>query len=636
MYLRNDSKSESERKRNINWCLRSIILGWAISLPIAILSTSIRKSYAVSEVPTTNDRLATTLPALDLNIAQQPPNQDRFIQPKPKLPAPKPEESKPIFSPRPSDSPSSSPNSGQPGVSIPIRKIEVIDSTVFAPEQFDWIIKPLEGSSVFLEELQNAANAITQMYIDKGYLTSRAVLVEQEITDGIVQIRVIEGSLQEIQIEGAKRLKGYVRSRIAVGADTPLRADRLEDQLLLLQDDTLIKSISARLQPGDGVGESIIVVEVTEANPFTADFSADNYSPPILGSERLGLELAYGNFAGLGDRISASYKRSTTGESNLWDFNYGVPLNPMNGTLKLRAFLSRSEFTTSPTFSLINQGQVTQETFDLELDSDYDLYEATFRQPFIRTPRKEFALSFGFSHRNGQPLEALQATGLPSVIADDLQQRGLEPGLQRLGLFDPEQNKTSVFNLGLDYLTKDKQGVWALRSQFNFGTGLFDATIRDHSNPDGLFFSWLLQGQRLQSLSDNNFLIISADLQLTPNSLLPSEQFTLGGGQSLRGYRQNVRFGDNGFRFSVEDRISINKVLQLAPFVELGKVWNNPDNPTPIPDQRFLASAGLGLIVQPIPSLTIRLDYGAPFIDLDDRGDNVQDDGFYFSINFRP
>ena len=628
----------------ITRCLKSVIFGWGISLPTAILSTSLRPSYAVSEVPTTNEGLTTTVPALDLNIAQQPPNRDRFIQPEPKLPAPKPAESEPLLSPPPSDAPTSAPQLEQPRVSIPVRKIEVIGSTVFTPEQFDPLVKPLEGRSVSLEELQNTADAITQMYIERGYLTSRAVLVEQEITEGSVQIRAIEGRLQEIQIEGGKRLIGYVRSRIEIGADTPLRADRLEDQLLLLQEDPLIKSIRARLQPGERLGESILIVEIIEANPFTADFSADNYSPPILGSERFGLELAYGNVTGLGDKISASYKRSTTGESNLWDFQYSVPLNPMNGKLQLRTFLSRSEFTTSPTFTLINQGQVTAETFDLELDSDYNLYEGSFRQPFIRTPREELALSFGFSHREGQPIEALEAAGLPSLIADFLQEEGLEPGLQTLGLFEPElsEDKTSVFKLGLDYLTRDERGVWALSSQLNLGTGLFDATVRSDSNPDSLFFSWLFQVQRVQRLGNNNLLIISADLQLTPDSLLPSEQFVIGGGQSLRGYRQNVRFGDNGFRFSLEDRIALQKdkdgrpSFQIAPFVDLGKVWNNPDNPTSLPDQTFLAGIGAGLLLDPTPAVSIRLDFTVPLVDLDDRGNNVQDDGFYFSVHIRP
>jgi hypothetical protein len=34
----------------------------------------------------------------------------------------------------------------------------------------------------------------------------------------------------------------------------------------------------------------------------------------------------------------------------------------------------------------------------------------------------------------------------------------------------------------------------------------------------------------VQVLNDDNLLVVQADLQLTPNSLLPSQQFVIGGG----------------------------------------------------------------------------------------------------------
>jgi hemolysin activation/secretion protein len=49
--------------------------------------------------------------------------------------------------------------------------------------------------------------------------------------------------------------------------------------------------------------------------------------------------------------------------------------------------------------------------------------------------------------------------------------------------------------------------------------------------------------------------------------------------------------------------------------------------------------AGLGLLwnqAMGIDNLSLRLDYGIPFIDLSDRGNNAQDDGFYFSLRYQP
>ncbi len=116
----------------------------------------------------------------------------------------------------------------------------------------------------------------------------------------------------------------------------------------------------------------------------------------------------------------------------------------------------------------------------------------------------------------------------------------------------------------------------------------------------------------------------------------------IGGGQSVRGYRQNVRSGDNGLRFSVEDQITLdrdevnNPSLLLAPFFDMGVIWNHPDNPNELPSEQFLAGLGLGLIWLPelIPGLELRVDYGLPLVSIDDRGDNIQDSGFYFSVRY--
>ena len=180
-----------------------------------------------------------------------------------------------------------------------------------------------------------------------------------------------------------------------------------------------------------------------------------------------------------------------------------------------------------------------------------------------------------------------------------------------------------------------------MRSQFCIGTGLLNATETSDSTPDGQFFSWLVQAQRVQQINNDNLLIAQLDLQLTPNPLLSSQQFVIGGGQSVRGFRQNVRSGDNGVRLSVEDRITVKKnasgnpILQVAPFIDAGLIWNADSNPNNLPGQTFLAGAGVGVLWKPLPRLNVRLDYGLPLIKLDDKGDNIQDDGLYFSLGYR-
>jgi hemolysin activation/secretion protein len=533
------------------------------------------------------------------------PNPDRFPQPIPS-PEPLPSES-PTVTPSPSPTPTPEPST----IRIPVKKIEVIGSKVLDLRELQAITQQIEGKSVTLDELRGVADAITQLYLNRGFITSRAVLVDQAIAEGVIKIQVLEGSIEKIEIQGLTRLREkYVRDRLRLGTKAPLNKDKLEDQLRLLKADPLLENVEASLRPGTGLGQSILTVRVKESKSLNGFVGADNYSPPTVGSERFGTVLSYQNVTGFGDTLSASYYQSNREGSKSFDFNYRVPLNAMNGAIQLRVSPSRSKII-EPQFS------------DFGIRSNTDLYELSYRQPLVRSPREELALSLGFAVQNGQTF-LFQDTPFPFGIGPDAD----------------GNSRTRVLKFGQDYLRRDPQGAWALRSQFSFGLNGLNATVNEGPIPDGRFFSWLGQIQRVQRLGSRHLLIAQGDLQLTPNSLLPSQQFVIGGGQTLRGYRQNARSGDNGFRFSLEDRIAIQRdslgapVLQLVPFVDLGTVWNQSSNPNLLPKQKFLAAGGLGVIFEPIPRLTIRLDYAVPFTKLSDRGENVQDQGFYFSVGY--
>ena len=96
--------------------------------------------------------------------------------------------------------------------------------------------------------------------------------------------------MTEIDIEGTRRLNpSYIRSRIQLGAGTPLNTGKLEEQLKLLRLDPLFTNVEARLRPTGKVGQSILIVRVEEAKSLIGSLGVDNYSPPSIGREDLGL-----------------------------------------------------------------------------------------------------------------------------------------------------------------------------------------------------------------------------------------------------------------------------------------------------------------------------------------------------------
>jgi hemolysin activation/secretion protein len=531
----------------------------------------------------------------------------------PTIPSPQPSPAleRPDEQPNPpSESPATPTTPETPAIAtFNVQQVEVTGSTVLSDADLNPIIQPLIGTATPLTELQNAADAITQLYLDRGYLTSRAL--DPDVSNGIARIRVVEGSIERIEIQGAQRIhEHYIRSRIRRAARTPLNTNRLEDQLRLLRSNPIFENIEASLRAGEQFGQSVVIVRVTEANPVVANVGVANDSPPSVGSERVSFDVTHRNLTGNADALGGYYRRSTTGGSESYGLTYDIPLNARDGTLQFQVERNRNHITQSPFDELGIRGGNTRVLLNV-------------RQPLVRSPREEFALSLGFAFEDGQ---TFVFDNIPFPFGRGVEADGV--------------SRTSVIQFGQDYVRRDRRGAWALRSQFNVGTGLFDATANEGSLPDGQFISWLGQAQRVQNLGKDHVLIIQADLQLTPDGLLPSQQLSIGGGQSVRGYRQNVRSGDNGFRFSVEDRIALdrdesgNPTLQLAPFLDMGAVWNDPDNPLPR-DDNFLVGLGVGLLWNPVPRLNIRLDYGLPVITLGDRGDNAQDDGIYFRVNYR-
>lgn len=606
---------------------RALLAGSALTvasiLPPAF-AAPISQSPPVTVPPGVNDAVQQSLPRpADVPLPLIPP----APPPEPLLQPPEPQTTPPI-----------------PDLDIrfPVRQIQVRGNTVLQPEIAELVTEYESRGELTLDELLELRARITQLYISKGYITSGAFLpTGQALSEGNIQIQVVEGQLEAIQLcllspqagkepepaapesavsesvtpdteeattaptgsdcGSAHLREGYVRSRLARLIDQPVQQDRLETALQLLQINPLIQQVNAELTAGSAPGQNILQVQIREAPALRVGLGTDNYQSPSIGSEQLSLQAGYDNVLGWGDRISAGYG-ITEGLSS-FNVGYAVPLNAMDGTLSLGY---------SNDDSLI----IENEFEDLEIRSESETLSIGFRQPIFKTPNEEFALSAGVDLRRS------------SSFLDG------EPFSFSLGPEDG-RSKVTVIRLAQDWVNRDVNTVLAARSQFSIGIDAFDATIND-SGTDGEFFAWIGQFQWLEQLSPRFVLVSRLNTQLTPDSLLSLERFGFGGAETVRGYRQNQLVTDNGVLGATELRFAVlprSNRLQLIPFVDAGYGWNN-DSPDPI--DPLLLSLGLGLRWAITPDLSVRLDYGLPLIGVGDQGNSLQDNGFYFSLRYQP
>ncbi|NJK49800.1 ShlB/FhaC/HecB family hemolysin secretion/activation protein [Candidatus Gracilibacteria bacterium] len=543
-----------------------------------------------------------------LNAIAQTPIQPVFPPPKTPLePQPLPPLEEILPAPE-TPSPSTQPSLEDIPGTVIIRKFEVVGSTVFSPEELAKVLKPFTLRPITFAELLEAQRAITQLYVDNGYITSGAFIPPQAVKRGVINIEVIEGEVESINITGLEHLNsGYVRSRLEVATGTPLNVNKLLNALQLLQLDPLIDNLSAELATGSHSGVSILEVEVREADAFDLQLSFDNQRSPSVGTDRRQIQLTHNNLFGFGDRFNIGYI-NTDGSNTLNDLSYTVPINAYNGTVGVSFNYSDSE--------------IIEEPFDiLDIESTTRQYELTYRQPLYQTPTEDFAIGITFSRQESE-----------TSLLD-------RPFPLSRGANNEGETNISALRFFQEYTTRSERSVFALRSQLSLGIDVFDATINDDNEPDSKFLTWRGQAQYLNLLTPDITLLLRSDLQLSDRPLVPLEQFSLGGALNVRGYRQDALLADNGLFLSAEMRASIlripdwNTTLQLTPFVDFGTVWNSDRVEL---EKDTLLSVGLGLRLLIGDDFTARLDWGIPLIDITSSKIPYKENGVYFSIEYRP
>ena len=492
-------------------------------------------------------------------------------------------------------------------VKFKVNQIEVIGSTIFKPEDFAAVTSSFVGRELTFAELLQIKDAITKLYTDKGYVTTGALITPQTVEAGTIQIQVIEGSLQEIKIVGNRRLQSkYIRSRIRLGVGKPLNVPRLLENLQLLRLNPRIQNLNAELQTGVRPGTNVLRVEVEEAYTFTLTATLDNGRSPSVGSFRRGVDVQEANLLGLGDTVSVGY--TNTDGSNTVNTNYTLPINAHDGTVSF-------------SFSQGWNNVIEKPFSTLDIQANSRSYELGYRQPLIQKPTQELAVGLSFSRQESQT----------ELGIDDIGGFPLSPGADANG-----KTNISALRFTQDYTQRSNQQVFAARSQFSVGVDWFDANVNDNA-PDSRFFSWRGQAQWVRQLAPNTLFLARGDLQLAADSLVPLEQFGLGGQLSVRGYRQDVLLTDNGMLLSAEFRLPIVRapkiggVLQLTPFIDIGKRWNhNGKNPSP----STLVGTGLGLLWQQGDNFWARLDWGIPLTSVQGEKRSLQENGLYFSVNY--
>ena len=516
------------------------------------------------------------------------------------------------------------------GLGVKVREVRVEDSTVFNPEELAAVTDRYVGRTLTSEDLSVLRRELTDLYIERGFINSGAVIPDQTVEDGVIILQVVEGRLAELEVQDPKWFRAdHIRKRLEPEKIGPLNINDLQQRLQLLEQDPRIRRFAAELRPGYRPGEARLSVVIDEERPYSASVAFNNYQSPTVGSSRVTLSGIHQNLTGGGDILTVTTGRSS-GVAPQIRATYEIPVRADDTTLSVQ--FSKNDFT------------VIEAPFDdLAVESESSDFGLTLRHPAYRTLNTELVV--------GVSLERIENRTF--LLG--------EPFSFALGADEGRSNVTAL-RISQDWTHRSQSQAVAIGSRLSFGLDLFGATIHGDDSiyrqiavedpPDGRFLSWRGKFQWARRIGPAQ-VIFRTDAQLSADPLLATEQLPIGGRNSVRGYRENQLVRDNAIISSIETRITVvsdrewARNLELATFFDFGNGWQtNPDAAgrgrilLPVPPSSIY-SAGVGVRWNAVFGESVRwnpefeLYWGKGLVDLDSasrRGGSLQDSGIHFNI----
>ncbi|EKS6649585.1 ShlB/FhaC/HecB family hemolysin secretion/activation protein [Enterobacter hormaechei] len=409
-----------------------------------------------------------------------------------------------------------------------IRRIELSGATLLSPSAKNRLTAPWINQCLDMARLTRLTDAVSDWYISRGYITSRAFLTEQDLSGGVLHLAVLEGKLQHIRLEGVPDRTLKMTFPGLEGKILNLRdIEQGMEQLNRVRQ----RPVEIEILPGDRQGYSVVNLTATPEFPLSGSVSFDNSGQKSTGTGQLNGALYGNNLLGLADKWFISGGRSSDFSNSKDAQNFAAGVSIPYGYGLLDYSYSWSNYLST----IDNNGYFWRSTGDTEthrLTGSWVL----FPNGDIKT-----GVSAGITHR------------INRNYLDDV-------------LLATSSRKLSSLSLGINHTQKIASGVATLNPTFTQGVPWFgaeDDSDKQGDVPKAEFRKWSLNGSFQRPLADKLWWLTSVYFQWSPDRLYGSERLTLGGETSVRGFKEQYISGDNGGYW----RNELNYSLLTLPWV---------------------------------------------------------------------
>ncbi|KMT66064.1 POTRA domain-containing protein [Catenovulum maritimum] len=188
-------------------------------------------------------------------------------------------------------------------VKFRLNSINLQGNETLAKAELIDVIKPYVGKLVTVAELKEIAQRVTLLYHNKGYQTSRCIVPEQQIKNGVVTLKMEENKLNQIKIVGDNSFEYETRLFLRYLNDLSgkiIHAPTLTKRLAKLN-----FLPSAKIKPrlsNAGFGKTDLILEINEIKA-TSVISLYNNASRLTGDVRANLGGIFVNPTGRGDYL---------------------------------------------------------------------------------------------------------------------------------------------------------------------------------------------------------------------------------------------------------------------------------------------------------------------------------------------
>ncbi|MGH8492770.1 MAG: ShlB/FhaC/HecB family hemolysin secretion/activation protein [Moraxellaceae bacterium] len=439
-----------------------------------------------------------------------------------------------------------------------VKEVVLQGASQLSKKEQEKITAPFVGRCLTLADINSLLAAITNAYVAKGMVTTRAYIAPQDMSSGVLELLVVEGRVDKLLLEDGRK-----NNSVSLATAFPRVTGKLLDLRDLEQGLDQLNRLASNnatmdIQPGSGIGASTVVIRNQPRRIWSAGASVDNYGSKSTGINQLGVNAALYNLTRLNDMITLSQNRS---------FPYSRPgigqvANAASFSLPYGYYTFTLSWSDSEYQSLVNGSAGTFDTTGSSGQTTAKIDRVIYR---------------GTAGRGALSLDLTTKESRNYVLGQ---------------LIATSSRDLTIANLGGNFVTGVGGGGLTLELAYSQGLTILDAEEDQVGLPDfvpraqfkriNYGFTWNRPFTAWsQSFSFNSQL----QGQYGLDALFSSEQISVGSFYSVRGFRETSLAGDRGAY--IRNDLSLNLPLNLRwnpflrPFIGLdaGTVNERLGNP---------------------------------------------------------